>query len=192
MNVTVARPFNNANTTYFHVHAAGCRDLAGRRYAGDQGWTIDAANRGEVVEDAYYDQIHNDHAGEDAAQLIADYESDFTFHPCTAALRTNPNPTTAEEATVNTNTNTITADPKFARLIDELDGDVIEGVGVFTLDDGNTLESAPHPQGGWLVRDDDGNALSPILTKWECAFLVRDWDGEALAAEPTDERKVHA
>ncbi len=193
MLFTVARPFNNPDTTYFHVHAAGCRDLNARRYATADAWTIDAADRNAVIEDAYCDQIHSDNAHRDPAEVIDEFSTDFTFLPCCAALpasATNPNPTKAKEATAMTTT-TITADPKFARLLDELDAEVIDGVILFTMDDGTDLQVAQHGN-GWVITDEDNKILTPVLTKWECAFLVRDWDGEVPTAEPTDERKIHA
>ena len=92
---------------------------------------------------------------------------------------------------MNTNTNTITADPRFARLLAELDADVIDDDLIVT--DTGELEIARH-DGGWVVRTEDGTIVSPVLTKWECAFLVRDWDGEApeLVAPEAGERKIHA
>lgn len=63
----------------FHVHAAGCADLARdpnlRRE--DQSWTIDAASRFGVAEAIYEDII-----AENPGSSAADYVGTLHFAPC--------------------------------------------------------------------------------------------------------------
>lgn len=75
MNVTIIGPnLKDQSKGEFHVHAAGCSDIA-RRYQGEQQSDLEADSRMAIVED-WFDFLDDPSEARD----------DFYFAPCTQAL----------------------------------------------------------------------------------------------------------
>jgi hypothetical protein len=70
----------------FHVHAAGCADIAktakrDAAYGEDYAWYMDIACKDDAVHEAYSDMIDSNDCNP-----IEDYRSDFYFFPCCGNL----------------------------------------------------------------------------------------------------------
>jgi hypothetical protein len=89
MKVTVCGPnLRDQSKGEFHVHAAGCADLARgarREPMYRDGWTLDVASRLAVAAEMYADQI-DENEGNAPYDAPAGYLADFHFFPCTSAL----------------------------------------------------------------------------------------------------------
>ena len=175
MRVTVVRPLNNANTTYFHVHAEGCKDLGHRKYGRDEGWSFDADSKDAVVEDAYHDQIHSDRPDEDPATLVAEYASDFTFHNCTKGL---PAHAPKENAMPATLTRTTNLTDRFAGLVADAGLEEITTGWIVNEDETAEMIDTGH---GWLVRAINAKT-GVLMDRWDAARTIRDWDGPLAVA----------
>lgn len=179
MRVTVVRPLNNANTTYFHVHAEGCKDLGHRKYGRDEGWSFDADSKDAVVEDAYYDQIHSDRPDEDPATLVAEYASDFTFHNCTKGLPAHAPKENAMPATATPIAERgAVAQARFDYLVAHGALEVIADGWIVNEDETAEMIDTGH---GWLVRA-IGARDGVLMDRWDAARTIRDWDGPIAIA----------
>jgi hypothetical protein len=89
MNVTICGPnLRDQSRGDFHVHAAGCADLARgaqREPEYRNGWTIDADSRLDVANEVYADII--DENGEEDG---SSYLETMHFFPCCAELPVKP------------------------------------------------------------------------------------------------------
>lgn len=86
MKVTIAGPnLRDQSKGSFHVHAAGCADIAKAaardpEFRPGRAWTFDVVDRLEVSEAVYGDII------EENGDTPANYLGDFYFAPCCDAL----------------------------------------------------------------------------------------------------------
>jgi hypothetical protein len=89
MKLAVLGP-NGIEDATFHVHRAGCRDVARqeRKFLVDKHNIFDVVSERELIEDLYMDFIGESPYGgtEDQVTTWLDYQYEVRFFPCTSGM----------------------------------------------------------------------------------------------------------
>lgn len=89
MKVAVLGP-NGINDATFHIHAAGCRDVARmeRQFLVDKHWTMDVSTAQEAIEVCFDDFIGTAETQNEDGTLTTwqDYAGEVRFLPCVDRL----------------------------------------------------------------------------------------------------------
>ena len=90
MKLAVLGP-NGIEDATFHVHRAGCRDVARqeRKFLVEKHSIFDVVSEKELIEDLFMDFIGIEDAywrGDDEVTVWTDYQQEVRFFPCTMGL----------------------------------------------------------------------------------------------------------